>query len=201
MRVFKNNIVTPFQTETYWIYNLFLSHMPCLLLIINTIYEVRADLYLHLRGRLCKRWGRMLGGGGGEKLNTYCCNASNMEAFSWIQAAGNKPVTKWLWFTYLQPAMFQVLLSSSLLRTRWLAVRSLLAANIKDAHTELISRGHLYNNTFAQSQRCRFDLEQWPVLPLVFSDFYEMAFGCYAFQKDAPMTTVKDLIISHLTAC
>lgn len=71
----KNNIVTPFQTETYWIYNPFLSHMPCLLLIINTIYDVRADLYLHVRGRFCKKVRR-------EKLKTYCCDASNMEAFS-----------------------------------------------------------------------------------------------------------------------
>lgn len=108
----------------------------------------------------------------GKKLETYCCDSSNMGAFSFlsqIKAAINKPVTKWLWFTYLQPAMFQVLLSSSLLRTRWLAVCSLLAANIKDAHTELISRGHLYNNTFAQSQWCSFDLEQWPILPFVWN--------------------------------
>lgn len=89
-----------------------------------------------------------------------------LSVLSKIKAAINKPVTKWLWFTYLQPTMFQLLLSSSLLRTRWLAVCSLLAVNIKDAHTELISRGHLYNNTFSQSQWCSFDLEQWPILPL-----------------------------------
>lgn len=76
--------------------------------------------------------------------------------FLQIKAAINKPVTKRLWFTYPRPAMFRVPLSSSLLRTRWLAVCTLLAANIKDAHTELISRGHLYNNTFARSQWCSF---------------------------------------------
>lgn len=79
-----------------------------------------------------------------------------LSVFSQIKAAINKPVTKRLWFTYLQPAMFRVLLSSSLLRTRWLAVCSLLAANIKDAHTELISRGHLYNNTFAPIPMMQF---------------------------------------------
>lgn len=84
---------------------------------------------------------------------------------SQIKAAINKPATKWLCFTYEQPTMFQVLLSSSLLGTRWLTVCSLLATNIKDAHTELISCGHLYNNTFAQSLWCSFDLEQWLILP------------------------------------
>lgn len=62
MPVFENNIVTPFQTETYWIYNPFLSHMPCLLLIINTIYEMKMDLYLHERAgfnkEMRKSWGK-----------------------------------------------------------------------------------------------------------------------------------------------
>ena len=163
MPVFKNNIVTPFQAETYWIYNPFLSHMPCLLLIINTIYEVRADLYLHVRERFRKD---------GEEIENILLRFfkyGSFSVFSQIKAAINKPVTKRLWFTYLQPSMFQVLLSSSLLRTRWLAVCSLLTVNIKDAHTELISRGHLYNNTFAQSQWCSFDLEQWPILPFVWN--------------------------------
>lgn len=154
MPVFKNNIVTPFQTETYWIYNPFLSHMPRLLLIINTIWAVRAALYLHVRGRLCKR---LVGGGGIEDvlMRFFKCGSFSL-FFLQIKAAINKPVTKRLWFTYPRPAMFRVPLSSSLLRTRWLAVCTLLAANIKDAHTELISRGHLYNNTFARSQWCSF---------------------------------------------
>lgn len=80
MPVFKNNIVTPFQTETYWIYNPFLSHMPCLLLIINTIYEVRADLYLHVQGRFCKGEAKV-----GKKLKTYCYDSSNTEAFRFLR--------------------------------------------------------------------------------------------------------------------
>lgn len=84
-----------------------------------------------------------------------------------IKAAANKPATKWLRFTYQQPTMFRVLLSSSLPRTRRLTVCSLLTANIKDAHTELISRGHLYNNTFAQSLWCGLDLEQQLIFPFV----------------------------------
>lgn len=126
----------------------------------------------------------------GKKLKTYWCDSSNMGAFIFflqIKAAINNIVTEWLRFTYLQPTMFQEPLSSSLLRTRWLAVCSLLAANIKDAHTELISRGHLYNNTFAQSQWCSFDLEQWPILPFVWNMviffFFLMDLGCCAFRK------------------
>lgn len=98
--------------------------------------------------------------------------------------------------------MFQVLLSSSLLRTQWLAVCSLLAANIKDVHTELISRGHLYNNTFAQSQRCSFDLEQWSILPFVWNMVISSRWALEDVNllKYALMTTVKHLIISHSTA-
>lgn len=159
MPIFKNNIETPFQTEIYWIYNPFLSHMPCLLLIINTIYEVRVDLYLHVWGRVCKRWER------NWRHIVVALQIWELSVSLQIKAAINNFVTKWLWFTYPQPAMFQAPLSSSLPRTPWHAVCSLLAANIKDAHTELISRGHLYNNTFAQSQWCSFDWEQWSILP------------------------------------
>lgn len=100
-----------------------------------------------------------------EKLKTYCCDAAEIwEPFIQIQAAITSTATKCLWSTYLRPTMLQVSLSSSLPQTWCLAVCSLLAANIKGAHTELISRGHLYNNIFARSQWCTFDLEQWPFM-------------------------------------
>lgn len=109
-----------------------------------------------------------------EKLKTYCCDAAEIwEPFIQIQAAISSAATKRLWSTYLQPTMFQASLLSSLAQTRSLAVCSLLAANIKGAHTELISRGHLYNNIFAQSQWCTFDLEQCPIMLCV---WYNVAF-------------------------
>lgn len=163
MPALKNNIGTPFQTETYWIYNPFLSHMPRLLLIINTIYEVGADFYLHVQGRFSERWHKV--GEEIEELLLWFFKMGSISVFSQIKAA----IQKRLWpnDTYLQPAMFQLLLSSSLLRTRQLAACPLLTVNIKDVHTELINPGHLYNNTFAQSPWCPFDLEKWPTLPFV----------------------------------
>lgn len=44
--------------STYWIYNPFLSHMLRLLLIINTICQVRTDLYLQVRAGFYTRWGK-----------------------------------------------------------------------------------------------------------------------------------------------
>lgn len=144
-----------------------------------------------------QRWGR------NWRHIVVILQKGSFQFFLKIKAAINKPVTKWLWFTYLQPAMFQVLLSSSLLRTRWLAVCSLLAANIKGTHTELISCGHLYNNTFAQSRWCSFDLEQWPILPFVWNMGISAKWPLDVVhsKKYALMTTVKHLIISHSAAC
>lgn len=66
----KHNIVTPFQTETYWIDNPFVSHTPCLLLIIKSnflkwewihIYMCKWEFSpnsKHTAGRLLsKHWG------------------------------------------------------------------------------------------------------------------------------------------------
>lgn len=108
-------------------------------------------------------------GGEIEGILYWCFKTWKLSGFLQIKAAINKPATERLWFTYPRRGAFQVLLSSSLLGARRLAVGPLLAANIKDAHTELISCGHLYNNPFAESQWCSFDLEQWPVLPFVWN--------------------------------
>lgn len=119
-----------------------------------------------------------------EKLKTYCCDAAEIwEPFIQIQAAITSTATKCLWSTYLRPTMLQVSLSSSLLQTWCLAVCSLLAANIKGAHTELISRGHLYNNIFAQSQWCTFDLEQWPIMLCVWHSvgFFPLLYICMLY--------------------
>lgn len=88
----------------------------------------------------------------GEKLKTYCCDASNMEAFSFLENKScNKQACDQMTVIYISatrhvPSAIVIFITESMM------ARSLLSAKIKDAHTQLISPGHLYNNTFAQSQ-------------------------------------------------
>lgn len=88
VRVCWNNIATPLLTETHWLCNLFLSQTPCRLLIINTIYEVRADgYYLHEWGT----FGKGEPGGWGRNWRHIVLMLQNMEA---LRLPANKSCNK-----------------------------------------------------------------------------------------------------------